>query len=251
MDAAEFTCLREAIDAELKSIRFVGCTADDLRRLEVAVLELELGAGSINESPPTPTPTAIPPEPVRPEDRIPAIPPSERYLTLKSQVPSELKQVRDLVRQFGRVPLRLERRYAQLQSDWDKMLNKVLQEDAPPEIISERERIKTQLFRLRMRYTREMAEWRAKCSAINEANQRALNTWNSRCQVDRVRHNAVRRLRDELAALSAEPTGLIRQIPWQLLPQPEPGQQGLVRVMREITERFSQGALKDEFEDLI
>ena len=240
MDPAEFTRLREVIDGKLKSIRLVGRTADDLRRLEVAILELEQGAGSINESPLAPTPTSLPAEPVRPEDRIPAIPPSERYLRLKSEVPSELKHLRDLHRQFGRVGLSLERRFAQLQSDWNRMLNKVLQEDAPPEIMVERERVKTQLFRLRMRYPREMAEWRARCSAIGEANQRALNAWNSQCQADRVRDKAVRRLGDELAALSAEPNGVIRQIPWQLLPPPEPGHKGLVRVMREITERFSQ-----------
>lgn len=108
MDPAEFTRLREVIDGKLKSIRLVGRTADDLRRLEVTILELEQGAGSINESPLAPTPTSLPAEPVRPEDRIPAISPSERYLRLKSEVPPELKYLSDLQRQFGRVGLSLE-----------------------------------------------------------------------------------------------------------------------------------------------
>jgi len=66
VDPAEFTRRREVIDSELRRIRLVGHTADDLKRLEAAVLELEQCAGIINESPPAPTAKLHPPEPVRP-----------------------------------------------------------------------------------------------------------------------------------------------------------------------------------------
>jgi len=242
----EFFQIRAEIEAKILWCTTAGVSPADRDMLERLIAELEAQALAERQGKDRPPEPNVPsrPDPPRPPP-APALPKSERFHSVKLEFDRQIELLdtelegQSLQKKQRR---RLKRQRDLLASQRGETLNRLMREEAPVDLLRRHDEAEVALRVHAERTRRGLVTWQRYCEQLKQEWRYAVAQWEAdpATRADQVRDHAVQRLRPQLEQLFkgrlAGPP--IEKLPWRMLPPPQPGENGLAKMLTDIRTIF-------------